>query len=70
MGANPRAKHSRADRRVQLKPRQLESARMVGDGLSAKEIAARLDLSPKTMDFHRSDIYRAVGVDTTVLLVR
>jgi DNA-binding CsgD family transcriptional regulator len=70
MGANPRAKHSGADRRVQLKPRQLESSRMVGDGLSAKEIAARLDLSPKTMDFHRSDIYRAVGVDTTVLLVR
>lgn len=42
----------------------------MADGLSAKEIAARLDVSPKTVDFHRSDIYKALGVDSAVLLVR
>jgi DNA-binding CsgD family transcriptional regulator len=35
-----------------------------------KEIATRLHLSPKTVDFHRGDIYKAVGVNSAVLLVR
>jgi DNA-binding CsgD family transcriptional regulator len=38
--------------------------------LSSKEIAARIGLSLKTVEFHRRDIYKAVGVDSAVLLVR
>jgi len=43
--ATPPAKRSPPRRRVKLTPRQLEIALLVADGLSAKEIAARLDLS-------------------------
>ena len=70
MTANPPTKHSSPDGRVQLKPRQLEIALLMADGLSAKEIAARLNLSLRTVDFHRCEMYKAVGVDSAVLLVR
>ena len=56
--------------RVQLTHRQLEVALMIADGLSSTEIADRLDLSPKTVDYHRRSIYKAVGVESAVLLVR
>ena len=69
MGANPRAKRSLPDGHVQLKPRQLEIALLMADGLSAKEIAARLHLSPKTLDFHRSEIRDTLGIKSTALLV-
>jgi DNA-binding NarL/FixJ family response regulator len=42
----------------------------VADGWSTKEIAARLDLTTRTVDAHRHNIYKAVGVNSAVLLVR
>ena len=68
--SSPAAKHSRDDRRVQLSARQLEIALLVADGLPAKEIAARLDLSPRTVEYHRREMYKTVGVTSAVLLVR
>jgi DNA-binding NarL/FixJ family response regulator len=70
MAANPPTKHSSPDGRVQLTPRQLEIAVLVADGLSAKEIAARLHLSPRTVEFHRREIYTTFGIKNTALLVR
>jgi two-component system secretion response regulator SsrB len=70
MRANPPAKHSSPEGRVQLTPRQLEIALLIADGLSAKEIAARLHLSPKTVHFHRSEIRDTLGIKSTALLVR
>ena len=68
--ASPAAIHSSPEVRVQLTKRQLEIALLIADGLSTKEIADRLEVSPKTMKFHRSNIYQAVGVNRTALLVR
>jgi hypothetical protein len=48
MAANSPTQYSSPDRRVQLKPRQLEIALLMPDGLSSGDIAARLHLSPKT----------------------
>jgi DNA-binding CsgD family transcriptional regulator len=53
-----------------LTPRQLQIALMMADGLTAKEIAAQLDLSPKTVDFHRSEMYKTLGIKNTASLVR
>ncbi len=39
-------------------------------GLSSKQIAARLELSPKTVDIHRSHIREKMGARNTVDLVR
>ena len=67
---SPTARHSSPKGRVQLTKRQLEIALLIADGLSTKEIADRLDVTPKTVEFHRSKIYRAVEVKSTALLVR
>jgi DNA-binding CsgD family transcriptional regulator len=70
MAANSSTKYSSPDRRVQLKPRQLEIALLMPDGLSSGDIAARLHLSPKTLDFHRREIRDTLGIKSTALLVR
>jgi len=39
-----------------LTPRQLDIVQMFAEGLCQKEIAARLNLSPKTIEFHKHQI--------------
>jgi predicted ATPase/DNA-binding CsgD family transcriptional regulator len=45
-----------------LTPRQAEVLRLLADGLSNKEIAARLHLSPGTVERHLATIYRKLGL--------
>lgn len=45
-----------------LTPREREVLEGLCSGLACKEIAARLGLSPRTIDVHRTSIYRALGV--------
>lgn len=40
------------------------------DGRTSKEIARRLEISPKTVDVHRANLMRKMGVDTSAELVR
>ena len=56
-----------ADR--QLTPRQLEIVRLLVEGLSAKEIAARLNLSRRTAEFHKYQAMERVGVTTSAELI-
>ena len=53
-----------------LTPRQREVLQLVAAGLSAKEIAAKLHITPKTVEFHKSGIMRTLGVRTTSDLVK
>jgi len=39
-------------------------------GKCTKEIAAALGLSPKTIEYHRAQLYRLFGVDNPVSLCR
>ena len=39
-------------------------------GKGTKEIAADLGISPKTVEFHRAQLYRLFGVDNPVSLCR
>ena len=39
-------------------------------GKGTKEIAADLGLSPKTVEYHRAQLYRLFGVDNPVSLCR
>jgi DNA-binding NarL/FixJ family response regulator len=66
--SSPTAIHSSPDRQVQLTKRQLEIALLVADGLSTKAIAARLDVTPKAVEFQRRAISKTIG--RTALLVR
>ena len=53
-----------------LSPRQLEVLKMLCEGLSAKEVAARLRIGQRTVEFHRYTISKKVGFDSMVLIVR
>jgi DNA-binding NarL/FixJ family response regulator len=53
-----------------LTPRQLEVFRLVTEGDSTREIARRLRLSVKTVETHRGDIMKRLGIHDLVGLVR
>jgi DNA-binding NarL/FixJ family response regulator len=52
-----------------LSDRELQIFGLIGSGLSTREIADKLHLSPKTIDTHRDHIKRKIGVDDNVRLV-
>ena len=53
-----------------LTTRQREVLQLVAEGRCNKEIAARLSVSPKTVEFHKSNIARSLGLNTTADLVK
>ena len=50
--------------------RREEVLRRMWAGMSTKEIAADLGISPKTVEYHRAQLYRLFGVDNPVSLCR
>jgi DNA-binding NarL/FixJ family response regulator len=57
------------ERNRRLTPRELEVLQLICDGLSNKEIAAKLDLSANTVAVHRANIMNTLGVHKTAELV-
>ena len=53
-----------------LTPREQEIMRLLAEGLSAKEIAESLFISPKTVENHRSNIMHKLGLHSSLELVR
>jgi len=53
-----------------LSGREREVLHLIADGLSAKQIAAQLDISSKTVEAHRTSLMRKVGVRKATELVR
>jgi DNA-binding NarL/FixJ family response regulator len=61
----------RRDRKAgKLTPRQREVLQLVAEGRSAKEIAAILNVSPRTIEFHKHRIMEVLGIHTTAELTR
>ncbi|GCE06006.1 LuxR C-terminal-related transcriptional regulator [Dictyobacter aurantiacus] len=48
----------------QLTPRQVEILRLLAEGLTDKEIAERLSISPRTVNAHLNKIYPKINVST------
>ena len=61
----PRGEHLKL-----LTPREIEVLRLIAEGLSTKEIAARLDISFKTVVSHRSHLLEKLGIHESATLVR
>ncbi|HSJ03629.1 MAG: response regulator [Verrucomicrobium sp.] len=53
-----------------LSDREFEVFRMFGEGKTAKEIAAQLNLSPKTVSVHRDHIKEKLGFSTSAEMIR
>lgn len=73
-GARERIRHSeRAEleaRVAELSPRQREVMQLVADGLSTKEIALKLDISPRTVENYRAWVMEKMGANNLAALVR
>lgn len=55
---------------ARISGREREVLELVADGLSSKEIARRLDLSPRTIEVHRANLFSKLGVDSLADLIR
>jgi DNA-binding NarL/FixJ family response regulator len=54
----------------ELTPRQREVLQLIAEGKSAKEIAEALNVSPRTVEFHKASIMEELGVRSTAELTR
>ncbi|HEX7229195.1 MAG TPA: response regulator transcription factor [Candidatus Binatia bacterium] len=55
---------------VKLTPRQRDVLRLIAEGRRMKEIGAILELSTRTVESHKYEMMRALGVESTAELVR
>jgi len=53
-----------------LSPREREVLKLLAEGLSVKEIATRLDLSVKTVDAHKTNLMKKIGVHDRAELIK
>jgi DNA-binding NarL/FixJ family response regulator len=53
-----------------LTPRQREVLQLVAEGHSTKEVATVLDISVKTVEFHKSRLMQRLGIRTTAELTK
>jgi DNA-binding NarL/FixJ family response regulator len=55
---------------ARLTSRQREVLQLVAEGKTTKEIASALNISAKTVEFHRSSVMDQLGLRTTAELTR
>lgn len=55
---------------VVLSKRQIEVLLLICEGLHAKEVALKLGISAKTVEYHRGEMARRLGFADTAHLVR
>jgi len=72
----PLVKSKRTDRlprgatKSMITPRQREVLKLISEGLTMKEIAAKLEISTRTAESHKYEMMEALGVGTTADLIK
>ncbi|MBX6383903.1 MAG: AAA family ATPase [Microbispora sp.] len=69
-GESVRPSGSRSDAGRLLTPQQLQIATLVAEGATNREVAARLFISPRTVEHHLRNIFARLGVRSRVELAR
>ena len=69
-GAGLRPVHRTEDPRNLLTSQELAVARLVADGLTNRQVASHLFISPRTVDYHLVHVYGKLGVNSRSQLVR
>jgi DNA-binding CsgD family transcriptional regulator len=64
------ARRRDAGTRGDLTPQERQVAQLVADGLTNKEVAAQLFLSPRTVDAHLRSVFAKLGVSSRTQLAR
>ncbi len=59
-----------ANRQTALTPRQREVLQLVAEGKAVKEIAQLLNISPRTVEFHKAQIMEQLALRTTAELTK
>jgi DNA-binding NarL/FixJ family response regulator len=57
-------------KRPHLTARQIQILRLIAEGLQTKEIAERLEVSTKSVEFHKTRLYANIGVTSIAGAVR
>ena len=70
MRAEQEQKTNLAKRMAELSPRQVEVMALVAEGLSNKEIALKLKISPRTVENYRAWVMEKMGANNLADLVR
>lgn len=65
-----RVPHREPDEREQLTPQELQVAALVAQGLTNREIGAQIFLSPKTVEYHLTRVYRKLGLHSRAELIK
>jgi len=58
------------DKNLALTPREVETLKLLLEGLKSREIAQRLIVSPRTIEVHRTNIMRKLGAKSLVDLTK
>ena len=72
----PLVKSKRTDRlprgatKSMITPRQREVLKLISEGLTMKEVAAKLEISTRTAESHKYEMMEALGVSTTADLIK
>lgn len=55
---------------IELTARQQEVLQLIVDGLSAKDIAAKLSISHRTVEFHKAQLMQQLNLHSTIELIK
>lgn len=66
----PLAKSTGAHKQIGLTSRQRQVLQLVAEGRTVREIAKLLELSPKTVEFHKYRIIASLGLESTAAMIR